>query len=57
MLKDISIKSRLIFMIALLSLMMLTIGGTGIFGLGNDSNSLKLAETVSVFKLNRATSL
>lgn len=42
MLKDISIKSRLIFMIALLSLMMLTIGGTGIFGLGSVNNSLKL---------------
>jgi hypothetical protein len=41
MLKDISIKSRLIFMIALLSLMMVTIGWTGIFGLGSVNDSLK----------------
>lgn len=41
MLKDISIKSRLIFMIALLSLMMLVIGGTGIYGLGSVNDSLK----------------
>jgi methyl-accepting chemotaxis protein-1 (serine sensor receptor) len=41
MLKDISIKSRLIFMIALLSLMMLAIGGTGIYGLGSVNESMK----------------
>ncbi len=41
MLKDFSIKSRLIFMIALLSLMMLTIGGTGIYGLSTVNSSIK----------------
>ncbi len=41
MLKDISIKSRLIFMIALLSLMMLVIGGTGIYGLASVNSSIK----------------
>lgn len=41
MLKDISIKSRLVFMITLLSLIMLVIGGSGIYGLGSVNDSLK----------------
>ncbi|MES2050166.1 MAG: methyl-accepting chemotaxis protein [Pseudomonadota bacterium] len=56
MLKDISIKSRLIFMIALLSLMMLIIGGTGIYGLGSVNDSLKTVyddRTVAIGQLDQ----
>jgi methyl-accepting chemotaxis protein len=41
MLKDISIKTRLIFMIGVLSLITIIIGGSGIFGLSNVNGSLK----------------
>ncbi|MFZ6751138.1 methyl-accepting chemotaxis protein [Undibacterium sp. Ren11W] len=41
MLKDLTIKVRLIFMISLLTLMTILIGGVGIFGLGSINNSLK----------------
>ena len=41
MLKNISIKSRLIFLITLLSLLMIAIGGTGIFGLASVNDSLR----------------
>lgn len=56
MLKDISIKSRLIFMIALLSLMMLSIGGSGIYGLGSVNDSLKTVyddRTVAIGQLDQ----
>jgi methyl-accepting chemotaxis protein len=60
MLKDISIKSRLIFMIALLSLIMLTIGGSGIYGLGTTNDSLKTVyddRLVSLGQLDRVIRL
>ena len=41
MLKDISIKTRLIFMISVLSLITIIIGGSGIFGLSSVNASLK----------------
>ncbi|MDO8179703.1 MAG: methyl-accepting chemotaxis protein [Undibacterium sp.] len=56
MLKNVSIKSRLIFLIALLSLLIIIIGGTGIFGLGSVNNSLKTVyddRLVSMGQLDR----
>ncbi|AZP12132.1 methyl-accepting chemotaxis protein [Undibacterium parvum] len=41
MFKDLTIKARLIFMIAILSLMAVLLGGSGIFGLASVNDSLK----------------
>ena len=41
MFKDLTIKARLIFMIAILSLMAVLLGGSGIFGLASVNGSLK----------------
>ena len=60
MLKDISIKSRLIFLIALLSLMMITIGTSGIYGLGSVNDSLKTVyddRTVAMGQLDQVIRL
>ena len=60
MLKNISIKSRLIFLIALLSLMMITIGMTGIYGLGSVNDSLKTVyddRTVAMGQLDQVIRL